>query len=365
MWLNALLLFVPVSLVLGYATDVGPIPVFVTALVAIVPLADWIRKSTEQLAHALGPAIGGLLNVTFGNVSELILALFVLMDGHADVVKGQITGAIIGNGLLGLGLAIVAGSFGRTRQRFNREHAGLLSSLLMLSVIGLLVPALFHYTERGLNAPNTGVLDERLSLAVSVVLVLVYVANLIYTLVTHRDVYAGGEAEEGPEDAQHEVSARWTTRRALAVLIGGTVLVGVEAELVAGALEGTAASLGLSTFFLGVVLLAVVGNAAEYLSAVYFARRGRMALVLSITLGSTIQIALLVAPLLVLVSYLLGAPMNLVFANPLELIAIAGVAFTVNAIAHDGETDWFEGVLLLGVYAVLVLAFFFATPPGG
>jgi len=363
-WLNALLLFVPLSLVLGYATDVGPIPVFVTALIAIVPLADWIRKSTEQLAHALGPAIGGLLNVTFGNVSELILALFVLMDGHVDVVKGQITGAIIGNGLLGLGLAIVAGSFGRTRQRFNREHAGLLSSLLMLSVIGLLVPALFHYTERGSGSTNINVLDERLSLAVSVVLVAVYVANLIYTLITHRDVYSGGE-EEGPEDAQHEESARWSTRRALAVLLGGTVLVGTEAELVAGALEGTAETLGLSTFFLGVVLLAVVGNAAEYLSAIYFARRGRMGLVLSITLGSTIQIALLVAPLLVLVSYLLGAPMNLVFANPLELIAIAGVAFTVNAIAHDGETDWFEGVLLLGVYAVLVLAFFFATPPGG
>jgi Ca2+:H+ antiporter len=358
MAINLLLLFVPVSIVLGYLMDVGPTWVFLTAILAIIPLAEWIRRGTEQMAVISGPAIGGLLNVTFGNMAELVIALFVLMDGHTTVVKAQITGAIIGNGLLGLGLAVVFGSFGRERQRFNREHAGLLSSLLILSVIGLMVPALFHYTERGIFAsPRAYELDEKLSLGVSVVLILIYVANLIHTLVTHRDVFASEE-----DELEHE-GKPWPAWKAMGVLVGGTVLVAVEAELISGALEGTASRLGLSTFFLGIVVLAVVGNAAEYLSAVYFARQDRMGLVLGITLGSTIQIALLVAPVLVLASFFLGHPMNLVFENPLELIAVAGVAFAVNAIAHDGETNWFEGVMLLGIYALLVLAFFFATPP--
>jgi Ca2+:H+ antiporter len=338
----------------------GPLWVFGTAVLAIVPLAECVRRGTEQMANIAGSAIGGLLNVTFGNVAELVLALFVLMAGHPQVVKAQITGAIIGNGLLGLGLAIVAGSFGRERQRFNRDHAGLLSSLLILSVIALMVPALFNYTERGIFAsPHASELDEKLSLGVSVVLILIYIANLVHTLVTHKNVFA---AEDEVEEAAGD---HWPLWKALGVLLGGTALIAVEAELVSGALEGTALQLGLSTFFLGVVVLAIVGNAAEYISAVYFARKDRMGLVLGITLGSTIQIALLVAPVLVLVSYFLGHPMNLVFENPLELIAIAAVAFAVNAIAHDGETNWFEGVLLLGVYAVLVLAFFFATPPAG
>lgn len=359
MGINLLLVLVPVSMVLGYVLDVGPLWVFATAVLAIVPLAEWVRRGTEQMAAIAGSAIGGLLNVTFGNVAELVLALFVLMAGHPQVVKAQITGAIIGNGLLGLGLAIVAGSFGRERQRFNREHAGLLSSLLILSVIALMVPALFSYTERGLvTSPRASLLDERLSLSVSVVLILIYVANLVHTLVTHKNVFSADDEE--PEHGEH-----WPLWKAMGVLLGGTVLIAVEAELVSGALEGTAAQLGLSTFFLGVVVLAIVGNAAEYISAVYFARRDRMGLVLGITLGSSIQIALLVAPVLVIASYFLGHPMNLVFSNPLELIAVAGVAFAVNAIAHDGETNWFEGVLLLGVYAVLVLAFFFATPPPG
>lgn len=380
MWLNLLLLFVPISLVLGYLLDIGPLWVFGTSIVAIVPLAEWIRRATEQMAAIAGPAIGGLLNVTFGNMAELILATFVLLGGHTQVVKAQITGSIIGNGLLGLGLAIVAGSIGRSQQRFNREQAGLLSSLLILAVIGLLVPALFDYTESGLVAPQEVTrLDENLSLSVSVVLLLLYLANLLYTLVTHRDIYSGREeagadaATEG-EGAQKqatpearaegdEAEQRWSVWKALGVLLGGTALIAVESELVSRALEATASQLGFSTFFLGITILAIVGNAAEYLAAVYFARKDQMGLVLRITLGSSIQVALMMAPLLVIVSYFLGQPMDLVFANPIELIAVFSVAFIVNAIAQDGETDWFEGVLLMGVYAILVLAFFFATPP--
>ena len=359
-----LLLLVPVSLVLEYVVHAGPLWIFATAVLAIVPLAEWIRKSTEQLAERLGSAIGGLLNVTFGNMAELILALFVLYEGHTNVVKGQITGAIIGNSLLGLGLAIVVGTFGRPIQKFNRASAGRLSSLLILAVIALMTPALFDYTERGMStAAHATELDEKLSLGVAVVLILVYIANLAYSLVTHRDTFsdAGADASDShPHEGPHEV---WSLGKTLGVLVGATIITAIEAELVSGALEETSAAIGVTTFFLGVTVLAVVGNAAEYVSAVYFARKDRMDLVMNITVGSTIQIALLVAPILVLVSYFMGRPMNLVFGNPLELIAIAGVAFAVNTIAHDGETTWFEGVLLLAVYVLLGLAFFFVTPP--
>ena len=362
---NLLLLLVPASLVLEYVVHASPMWVFITSVLAIVPLAEWIRKSTEHLAERLGSAIGGLLNVTFGNMAELILALFVLWDGHQQIVKAQITGAIIGNALLGLGLSIVVGTFGRGDQKFNRASAGRLSSLLMISVIALMTPALFDYTERGMSgAQSASILDERLSLGVAVVLIAVYFANLIYTLVTHRGVFENCDEESADRKAHKpHTGPQWSVGKILAVLVGATVITAVEAELVSGAVEATASSLGVTTFFLGITVLAVVGNAAEYVSAVYFARQDRMELTMNITVGSTIQIALLVAPLLVLVSYFMGKPMNLVFSNPLELIAVAAVAFIVNAIAQDGESTWFEGVLLLAVYILLGLAFFFITPP--
>jgi Ca2+:H+ antiporter len=361
MLLRALLLLVPISLVLGAIDAVPRALVFTTAILAIVPLAEWVRRSTEHVAARAGSAIGGLLNVSFGNAPELILALFVLRAGHVDVVKAQITGSLIGNSLLGLGLAIVVGSFGRERQHFNRERAGLLSSLLIIVTIAILLPALFDYTERGiLRQPDSAALDEKLSLGVAVVLILVYIGNLVYTLVTHRDVFSRGSAH-GPE-SDPEIEAPWSLGKSLGILAGATVLTALEAELVSGTIEATATRLGLTPFFLGVIVLAVVGNAAEYVSAVYFARRGRMGLVVSITVGSTIQIAMVVAPLLVIVSYLMGRPMNLVFSNPIELIAVAGSAFIVNSIAQDGETTWFEGVMLLAVYVLFGMAFFLVTP---
>ena len=353
-----LLLLIPVSLGLRYFTDASPLVNFLVAILAIVPLAEWIRQATEQLAERLGATIGGLLNVTFGNMAELLLAIFVLMDGKADVVKGQITGSIIGNSLLGLGLAVVVGTWGRSHQTFNKASAGRLSSLLMLSLIALLLPALFHYTERSLtDAATASILEEKLSLGVSVVLIVVYLANLVYSLKTHRDVFesAGHQKAETPAASSHEKV--WPLWVAVAVLVGGTAFTAWEAEIVAGGLEVSAETLGLSSFFLGVIVLAVIGNAAEYLAAVSFARKDDMTTVMGITVGSSIQVALLIAPLLVIISYLIGSPMNLVFANPIELIAIAAVAFIVNAIAHDGETTWFEGVLLLAVYLVLGMAF--------
>lgn len=348
-----LLVLVPISLALHYVGSTPSAIVFLAAVLAIVPLAEWIRRATEQLARIVGPSIGGLLNVSFGNAAELILALFVLAAGHADVVKGQITGSMIGNSLLGLGLAVVAGSWDRDKLTFGRERAGLLASLLVLATIALLLPALFDYTERSRLAANRAALDESLSLGVAVVLVVVYLANLVYTLVTHRDVFASEETME---------PAEWSRGRALGVLVGATALTAWEAEIVSGVLEPTAEGLGLTPFFLGVTVLAVIGNAAEYFSAVYFARQNHMGLVMTTTVGSTIQVALLVAPILVLGSYAMGQPMNLVFANPIELVAIAGTTFAVDAIAQDGEATWFEGVLLLAVYVLLGIAFFFVTP---
>jgi Ca2+:H+ antiporter len=349
--LVALVVLVPLSLAMALL-HAPPLWVFATAAAAIIPLSGWIRRATEQVAERAGPAIGGLLNVTFGNAAEFILALFVLLSGNTAVVKATITGSIIGNSLLGLGISIVAGSWGRDKQTFNRDRAGLLASLLILSVIALLLPAMFDYAERTLAATTRAhVLDERLSLGVSIVLIVVYVANLFYTLVTHRDVFEG----------TWEGQAVWSLRKALAILGAATLAVAMEAELVSGALEPTAERLGLSLFFLGVIVLPLVGNAAEYASALYFARRDQMGLVMAISVGSSIQIALMTAPALVLGSYLLGRPMDLVFAHPLELFAIAGSAFVVNAIALDGETTWFEGVMLMAVYVLLALAFFFAT----
>jgi Ca2+:H+ antiporter len=366
--------------------------VFVVSAGAVIPLAEWIRRGTEQLAARAGPAIGGLLNVSFGNAAELILALFVLLSGQTSVVKAQITGSIIGNALLGLGLCVLIGGWGKEKQTFSRDQTGRLSSLLILSLIALLIPALFDYTERGVFATaNPSQLDERLSLGVSVVLITLYIFNLVYSLSKKQDTFKleddegkgaqektdsrnKGEQDQGTDRAKGRQDkkgkngtktgeAQWPVWQSLGILLAATAVTAVEAELVSNALGKTAQALGLTTFFLGIIVLAIIGNTAEYMSAIYFAVQDRMNLVMGITVGSTIQVALLMAPLLVIVSYFLNAPMNLVFANPLELIAVAGAAFTVNAIAHDGESTWFEGLLLIGVYILLALAFLFATPP--
>ncbi len=359
-----LLLLIPASLVLAYGLHAPPLWTFVISILAIIPLAEWIRRATEELANVVGGSIGGLLNVTFGNAAELILALFILQAGHQEVVKAQITGSIIGNSLLGLGLAIVFGSWGRARQTFQQAHAGQLSSMLILSVIALLVPALFDLTERDIYRQlDPRLLDERLSIGASVVLITLYVSNLVYTLVTHRDVFDLTDETAAP-DARTAAHVPWPLWRSLGILIVATAFISWESELVSGALEPAAESLGLSTFFLGIIPLAVIGNFAEYLSAVSFARQDRMGLVMTITVGSTIQVALFTAPVLVLASHFIGTPMTLVFNNPLELVAVAAAAFTVSAIVRDGETTWFEGVLLLGVYSLLGLAFFFVAPSG-
>ncbi|MCQ8239948.1 calcium/proton exchanger [Rhizosaccharibacter radicis] len=349
------LLLVPVSLAAGFVPDISPVWVFVLGAAATAVLADWVRRATEQLADRTGSAVGGLLNVSFGSVAELVLALFVLAGGHAAVVQAQVTGSIIGTGLLGLGLAMLVGGIRRDRQRFNRDSIGLLSTLLILVLIALLLPAIFDLAQRKASPGlDPALADEKLSLGTAIVLLGLYGANLAYTLVTHRDMFGGGEEDDPGHDR-----AAWSLGRALGVLIGGTALVAVEAELVSGALEATAGSLGLSSTFLGIVVLALVGTAADLFAAVVFARQNRMSIVFSICIGSAIQMAMVVAPLLVLASWALGHPMNLVFGDPLDLLAIGATAFVIRAISADGETTWFEGLLLIGLYVLLALAFLF------
>jgi Ca2+:H+ antiporter len=348
-----LLVLVPVAPALHYLWHLPPTWVFLAGILGVAVLADWIRVATEHLAQHTGPAVGGLLTVSLSSVAELMLALFVLAQGHAEVVHAQITGSIIGTSLLGLGLAIVVGGATRERQTFRRERAGLLSSLLILVVIALLLPAVFDFTARSVtHSGDVGLNDEQLSLLVSGVLLLLYLGNLVYTLVTHRDVFATGEEEEG--------GRAWPLWQCLGVLVAATAGAALEAELISDALVEAASALHLSTVFMGVIVLALVGTIADLFAAVWFARQDRIGLAMSICIGSAIQIALVVAPLLVILSWLIGTPMTLVFTNPLDLFAIAGTAFIVNSIAGDGETTWFEGVLLIGVYVVLGIAYFFA-----
>ncbi len=352
-----LTLVVPLLALLRYVLHAPALAIFAVGGVAVAILAEWMRRATEHIAARAGSAIGGLLTVSFGSAAELILALFVVAAGHGDIVRAQITGSIVGTSLLGLGLAALVGGWSRERQTFSREKAGLLSTLLLLVVIALLLPAVFDQADVARNAAAAArrSSEQALSIGVSLVLLLLYAGNLVFTLVTHRDVFASAqEASEGEE--------RWSLTRSLVVLLAATVAVAFCAELVSGALEDAAATLGLPLLFVGVIPLALVGTAADLFAAVSFARKDHMTLVMSICVGSSIQVGLVVAPLLVLISWAMGTPLSLVFPSMLDLFVIAGAAFIARSIAADGETNWFEGLLLIGVYALFALAFFFIAP---
>jgi Ca2+:H+ antiporter len=350
----ALLFLVPIAPALHYLADASAPWVFLTGTVAIGILADWMSRATEQLADRVGPAVGGLVNVSFGNLAELIIALFVLATDKPDVVRAQITGSILGTSLLGLGLAAVIGGIGRDGQRFDPARAGVLASMLILVVIALLLPAVFDATQRaGAGIDRLGISNENLSISVSIVLLGLYAANLVYTLATRRDVFASDESR-GP-------AGGWPLWLSIVVLATSTAFIALEAELVSGALEITAGAIGLTPIFLGVIVLALAGTVSDLFAAVWFARRAKMGLVVNICVGSAIQVALVVAPLLVLVSWAMGHPMTLVFSSELDLFAIASAVFIVNSVARDGETTWFEGVLLVGVYVLFGLAFFYAV----
>jgi Ca2+:H+ antiporter len=354
-----LLLVFVVLAPLARALHWGGIATFVFAALAIVPLAGLMGEATERVAARLGAGVGGLLNATFGNAAELIIALAALQRGLYDVVKASLTGSIIGNILLVLGLSCLAGGIGRERQTFDRGAAAAGSTLLVLAVIGLVVPAMFQFAAEGavrrgtITGVHEAVLERTLSLEISLVLFAAYLLSLLFSLRTHRHLYAG-QGHPGTHEAP-----RGTVRGAALKLLVATALVAWMSELLVGAVEEASHALGLTEVFVGVIVVAVIGNAAEHSTAVMVAIKNKMDLALNIAIGSSIQIALFVAPLLVFVSYLMPhGPMDLRF-TPFEVLAVVLAVGVVHMVSQDGESNWLEGALLIAVYLILALAFFF------
>jgi Ca2+:H+ antiporter len=344
-----LLAGVPVALAVGYLAPERHVLVFVTSALAILPLAATMGRATEVLAERLGGGIGGLLNATFGNAAELIIGALALREGLVDLVKASVTGSIIGNVLLVFGAAALVGGLRHPVQRFNRTAAGLGTTMLLLSAVGLIVPAVFHRL-----VPNHRAAELALDTEIAVVLLVTYALSLVFTLRTHRSIY--GPPEHQAESADHRPVrvGRWVL-----VLLAATAGVALVSELLVGAVSATAHELGMTELFVGVIVVALVGNAAEHFSAVSLASRNQMDAAIAIAVGSSTQIALFVAPVLVLLSYVIApVPMDLRFTT-FELVAIGLSVLAISFIAHDGETHWMEGVQLLAVYVVLALGFYF------
>ena len=350
--LNLLLIFVPIAIVLEYVVHASPTLIFISSCLAIIPLAGLMGKATEHLAEKVGEGIGGLLNATFGNAAELIIAIMALRAGLYDVVKASITGSIIGNVLLVFGLSALLGGLKFPSQTFNKTAASLGTTMLTLSVIGLVVPALFHAVVEG--KPNVG--EQELSLEIAAILMLTYILSLVFTLKTHKHLYAGEHGEEMDEAIGTQ---GWSARKATAVLLIATAFVALMSEFLVGAVQATAQTLGMTEVFVGVILVAIIGNAAEHSTAVLMALKNKMDIAVNIAVGSSIQIALFVAPLLVFLSYAIGPqPMDLIFTH-FEVLAIVLSVFIIGFISQDGESNWMEGVQLLAVYGILGIAFYF------
>jgi Ca2+:H+ antiporter len=348
-WRAVLLVSVPVAGALEFLAPERQTAIFIASGVAILPLAAYIGYATEVLSRQLGGGIGGLLNATFGNVAELIIGVFALRGGLTDLVKASLTGSIIGNVLLVFGLCAVVGGWRHRVLRFNRTAAGLGTTMLLLSAIGLTVPAVFHQLARGSGRNSELELDTE----IAVVLLLTYCASLVFTLKTHRDL-----SGPGPGTATERGSV-WP---AIGKLAASVAAIAWMSELLVGSIQEAARTLGMSDLFIGVVVIAIIGNAAEHFSAVMMAARNDMDAALAITIGSSNQIALFVAPVLVFVSYVIAPmPMDLLF-TVFEVVAVALSVLAIALISHDGETHWMEGVQLLAVYAILVLGFYFLPP---
>lgn len=351
--LNWMLLCVPLAVLLEHLAAQQHLLVFLAAALAIVPLAAWLGRATEQLAERSGEGVGGLLNATFGNATELIIALSAMRAGLHDVVKASIVGSIVGNILLVMGASMLAGGLRHKEQQYNVSAARSQATLLTLATIALILPAAYNAVVAA-RAPH-GV--QPLSLYIALVLLLVYGLFLLYSLVTHKNLFAGD-----PNAAHGGLAEQpWPVGKALLVLAVATALIAWVSEILVGAIEPSARQLGLSNLFVGVFVVAILGNAAEHSSAISAAMKNRMDLSLSIAIGSSVQVALFVAPVLVLASYLTSAPpMDLVFSGGLVLSVLLAVLIT-GQVAGDGRSDWLKGVQLLAVYLILGLAYFF-TP---
>jgi Ca2+:H+ antiporter len=353
-------IFIPAAVALELA-HASPVLIFAAAAFGVIPTAAVMGEATEQIAAKTGPGIGGFLNVTFGNAPELIIAFFALKEGLQEVVKASIVGSIVGNILLVLGAAMLVGGLKREKQTFNRTAATAQSAMLLLALTALIMPALFQLIHGG-GLPSVG--DKRvdfgsdletLSFGVALVLIASYAAGLVFSLKTHRRVFNPFEGED--EEAEH---GGWTIRKAMVLLAVAAVLVGLMSEILVGSISEASHEIGLSEFFVGVFIVAIVGNAAEHWVAVLVAAKDKMDLAVGIAIGSSAQIALFVAPMLVLLSFVIGPePMALVF-NGYEIGGLVFAVLIANFLTQDGESNWFEGVQLLALYAVLGIVFYLA-----
>jgi len=345
-WLDVMLVMVPAALALEL-THAPALWVFVAAGLAIVPLAGYLGDATEALATHTGPALGGIVSATMGNATELIIGFFALRAGHVEVVKASLSGSIIANLLLVLGAAVVLGGVKHGEQKFSKKLVGANSTMLFIAAVALIVPAVFNLSSLG--APQRPAGLEHLSVWTSAVLIVVYAVSFLFVFRARRGMFAATEEKEEP---------RGTMKAALVVLIVSTLLIAWLSEVLVGALGEATKSIGMTELFVGVIIVAIVGNAAEHATALRVARQNKMDLAMMISVGSSTQIALFVAPLLVFVSEIIGKPMSLLFSG-LEITGIVLSVLIVEMISADGETNWFEGAELLAVYVILGLAFYF------
>ena len=340
--LSLFLVAIPVSIFLRLS-DFSPAFLFVAAGLSIIPLSGYMGKATEEIAIYVGPRIGGLLNATFGNAAELIITIFALRAGLVEVVKASITGSIIGNLLLVLGLSMLIGGFKYKTQKFNRAAAGMHTSMLLIAVTGLIIPAVFLST-------HTNPAAKPLSLGVAAVLLAVYLLSLLFSLHTHKDVFR-------PSQDTSETPT-WSKRKALLILLTATVFVALESEFLVSGIESVVKTLGISELFIGVIIIPIIGNAAEHSTSVMMALKNKMEISLEIAIGSSTQIALFVAPLLVFLGYLIGHPLDFLFTR-YELIVIIMATVITAVINLDGRSNWLEGAQLLSAYVIMALAFLF------
>jgi Ca2+:H+ antiporter len=349
MSLSWLLACVPVTVALHWIRPEMHTLTFVLACASVIPLAGWMGRATEHLAERTSESVGGLLNATFGNAAELIIAIVALRRGMLDIVKASLTGSIIGNVLLVLGAAFLAGGLRHSEQRFSGAGARAQATLLSLAAIALILPAVFHHA-----APQSGAArEEALGVAISLVLLAAYALGLIFSLRTHHHQWGGGGHHAPPPPAT------WSVGRSLLVLGVATALVAWISEILVATVEHAGQALGMTRVFVGVVVVAIIGNAAEHSTAILMAMKNRMDLSLGIAIGSSIQVALFVAPVLVLLSHVIApAPMDLLFTLP-EVVGVALAVAITGQVVGDGESNWLEGVLLLAVYVILAIAFYF------
>jgi Ca2+:H+ antiporter len=356
-WMNWLLLFVPAALAFRFLPRLAnPTALFICSAIAIVPVAGWIGRATESLASRMGEGWGGLLNATFGNAAELIIASIALSKGLTSVVKASITGSIIGNILLVLGLSTLLGGVKHKEQRFNKTGARTSVISLSLAAIALIIPTVFHMAAAASPGGWSAIMERRLSFGIALVLFVTYICMLWFTLGTHKHFFIGSEGElETHADP-------WSTTTATIVLVVATAIVSVLSEFLVGTIESVRASFGVTEVFVGVIVVAIVGNAAEHSTAIVMAMKNKMDLSVGIAIGSSLQIAIFVAPLLIFLSYIFGRPMDLEFTLP-EIFAVVASVYIIFQISGDGETNWIEGVQLLSVYLILGILFFYLPEP--